>query len=44
MMQVPDPSWKQNPDIVADESFDALYNDVDDDELFAVYEPDCSDQ
>ena len=40
MVNVPDPAWKQNPDIVAEESFDALYNDVDDDELFAVYEPD----
>lgn len=25
MFNVPDPSWKTNPDIVADESFDERY-------------------
>ena len=44
MFQVPDPVWKQNPDIVAEESFGALYNDVDDDDLYAIYDPDWSDQ
>ena len=44
MLQVPDPAWKMDPDIVAEESFDAPYNDVDDDDLYAIYDPDWSDQ
>ena len=31
MMQVPDPSWKVCPDIVADESFYEVYEEDDDD-------------
>ena len=32
MVQVPDPYWKINPDIVADESAAERYTDYDDEE------------
>jgi hypothetical protein len=32
MFNTPDPSWKTNPDIVADESFDARYTDEEEEE------------
>ena len=38
MMQVPDPAWKRDPDIVADESFEDRYEEEDDswaDSIFA---------
>ena len=37
MMDVPDPAWKRDPDIVADESFFARYA-IDDEE---IEESDC---
>lgn len=32
MLDVPDPCWKTNPDIVADESYEERYLGDDDDE------------
>lgn len=31
MWSVPDPSWKTDPDIVADESYDERYTDEEED-------------